>query len=311
MDDAHGSGLMSRRRLLGAGLVGAGSVALAGCISDPDPTDAIAVGEIRAERVPRVPVDSPTSSTWARTRPTVVAMGPQNIALPQRAAPAVPQIVVRAVHDGAMVAFRLDWADPDVDDLTVRVDEFRDACAVLLTAGQGDQTLRTMGSATQPATLIQWKADWERDENQGRQGRAAVYPNATVDVYPPIYTKASGEVTPADYVAAGATAWLPGLRAGNPLSQVERKTCVEKGVARGFGTFTTCATQDAVGGGQRTDRGWRVVLAKPLGASDTDEMALAPGAAYTCAFAVWSGSTKDAGSRKSPSALAYQLTLAP
>ena len=61
--------------------------------------------------------------------------------------------------------------------------------------------------------------------------------------------------------------------------------------------------------GRRTEAGWQVVLAKPLAGTEQGEPTLEPGTTATCAFAVWSGSTGDAGSRKTPSATAFALTL--
>lgn len=309
MDDASPSMTMTRRRLLTGGLVGAGTLALASCIADPDPPDAIPADEVWAARVSKVPATDPGSDTWRRTTPTTVTMAEQAMALPFRPSPSVPSIDVRAVHDGSTIAFRLDWNDADVSDLTVSVDSFRDACAVLLGPGAGDDALRTMGTPESPVVLLHWKADWQLDMEQGRQGQAQVYPNRSVDVYPPLQLAVPRDVTAADYRKAGATEWLPGLHVGNPLSSDERTTCVEKLVAGGFGTATTATAQDAAGFGQRGDGSWKVVVTKPLAATEDGEPALSPGGTYTCAFAIWSGSTRDAGGRKSPSATTFKLAL--
>lgn len=300
---------LSRRRLLAGGLAGAGAVALAGCITDPDPPDAIPADEVWVAHVGRVPADDPGSGEWKRTVPTAVVMEAQTIALPHRAAPVVPEISVRAVHDGASIAFRLDWEDPEVDDLTVPVDGFRDACAVLLGPGAGDQAIRVMGTAETPVVLLHWKADWQRDMDHGVQGEAEVYPNRSVDVYPPLLLEVPRDVTADDYRAADATQWLPGLHVGNVLSADTRTTCVEKLLASGFGTSTTAVTQDAGGRGDRSEHGWHVVLSKPLRGTEANEPALEPGRSYTCAFALWSGRSRDAGGRKTPSMSALRLTL--
>jgi hypothetical protein len=168
-----------------------------------------------------------------------------------------------------------------------------------------------MGSQQQPATLLHWKADWQRDVDKGVQGEAEVYPNRSIDTYPPLTGSKPSEVTAVDYQKAGATAWLPGLHVGNPLSAATRTVPVEKLVAYGFGTATHAESQDCRGRGARTGEGWRVVIAKPLASSGTGEVALSPGSAATCAFAIWSGSDHDAGSKKSPSATVYRLVLEP
>lgn len=305
--DTTGAALVSRRRLIAGGLAGAGTIALASCA--PDPLDSVAAADLHVARVEELPVDDPDDDAWGWAPEKQVAMGAQDIALPQRLTPAVSSVKVRALHDGTTIAFRLDWSDAEPNDLTVRVDDFRDACAVMIAPGAGDEALRTMGTSTQPATLLHWKADWQRDVEQGVQDIAAVYPNRSVDVYPPLYESVPGEVTVADYEAAGATAWLPGIHAGNPISSHARTTCVEKVLAHGFGTSATTATQDATGVGARHGDGWRVVIAKPLAPTEDGEHRLAPGGTATCAFAIWSGHDRDAGSRKTPSAGVYRLVL--
>jgi hypothetical protein len=298
---------LSRRRLIAGGAAATGAVAIAGCA--PDYPDAVATGDIHAVRVRRVPVDDPDSDVWGRTPPKVVELASQEIALPHRRTPIVDTIEVRAIHDGERIGFRVDWTDSETNDITVRIDDFRDACAVLLAPGGGDETVRTMGSALSAATLLHWKADWQRDIDSGRAGLDAAYPNRSVDVYPPLIDVAPDDVSIDDYEDAEATQWLPGTHVDNPMSLANRKTAVEKIVANGFGTSTTTPTQDARGRGIRHGDGWRVTLTKPLGALDDGEAAVSPGGVATCAFAIWSGADGDAGSRKSPSATVYQLVM--
>lgn len=298
---------ISRRSILKGAAAGAGTMALAACA--PDSYDGAGV---YAARVASVPDDDPDHDTWRTAPEQTVELGPQDMVRPQKLTPSVASLRVRAIHDGRRIGFRLEWDDADANDLTVRVDDFRDACAVLLAPGTADEVLRTMGSATTPATLLHWKADWQRDVDSGRQSLDAVYPNRSVDTYPPLWNVAPADVDIAAYQEAGATEWLPAIHVGNPISSAAPRTSpVEKAIAYGFSTTTTGATQDASGRGIRTDRGWRVILTKPLGAADEGELAIRPANVSTCAFAVWSGAAHDAGSRKSPSATVHALNLAP
>ncbi len=300
--------MMSRRQFVVGGVAaGAGVVAVAGCA--PDSFDGVQQNDVYVERVDAVPVNDPGSSTWEWGPEKIVVMGKQDIALPHKTTPAIAEMSVRAIHDGTLIGFRLEWDDPETNDLTVRVDDFRDACAILLAPGRGDQAMRVMGTATVPATLLHWKADWQRDLDQGVQGLAAVYPNLSIDTYPPLTDSAPGDVDVAAYQRAGATEWLPGVHVGNPMSAPIRVTCVEKALAYGFSTTTTTSVQDARGRGVRSDTGWRVIITKALAPTEEAEYALVPGGFATCAFAVWSGSANDAGSRKAPSASAYRLVL--
>lgn len=295
---------LSRRSVIKGAAVGTGAVALAACAPDH-----LIAGDLNAARVRSVPELDPDDRRWELARELQVDLGPQNVVLPMTATPSVAQIRVRAVHDGERLAVRLEWDDPQMDDLTIRMDEFRDACAVLLAPGVANVVLRTMGSATVPATLLHWKADWQRDVDQGRQGLEAAYPNRSVDVYPPLWNVAPADVDIAAYEKAGATQWLPGIHVANPISGGGRTTPVEKAIAYGFGTTKTGTVQDALGRGTRSASGWRVVISKPLGAADVGEIQLRPGDRVTCAFAVWSGAVHDAGSRKSPSINVYALAL--
>jgi DMSO reductase family type II enzyme heme b subunit len=294
---------ISRRRLVQGAAVGAGAVALAGCAVDHR-----VAGDVAAARVRSVPLD-PDHERWSRTPELEVALGPQDMALPLRLSPAITSVRVRALHDGNRIGFRLEWDDPDVDDLTVRVDDFRDACAVLLAPGPAVAEIRTMGTATTPATLLHWKADWQRDVDAGRQGLEAMYPNRSVDVYPPLWDVAPAEVDIDSYRDHDATVWLPGVHVENPISVAGRTTPVEKAIAYGFSTTTTGRSQDAEGHGVRTERGWRVVITKPLEGADDGELSLDPRTRAACAFAVWSGAFHDAGSRKAPSIDVYSLAV--
>lgn len=301
------TGTITRRQLLAGGLTGTAAIVVASC--GPDANDAIPKGEIFVARVKKVPHLDPSTRDWENGPKAIIEMGPQDMALPTKKVSSVTQLRVRAVHDGTSIGIRIEWDDAEINDLTVRVDDFRDACAVLFAAGVGDASVRAMGTPASPATLLHWKADWERDVQLGVQGESDVYPNRSVDTYPPLTGDNPTEITPMDYVRAGATDWLPGLAVGNPLSAPTRPTSVEKLVAIGFGTATSCKTQDAVGVGQRTKKGWRVAIVKPMTASDESEAVLHAGGTATCAFAVWSGSDRDSGGHKSPSVNTFRMQL--
>lgn len=297
----------SRRWLLGSGAALAGSTALASCaIGQPDPRVQPVENGVPVARVDTTPTD-PGSDEWFRTLPVDVEMDGQTMALPNRATPLCSSITVRAVHDGTTIGFRIDWPDERDNHETMAVDHYRDACAVLLADGDGNNDLRAMGTADQPTTLVHWKADWQYDCDEGRQVVADLAPNTAVDFYPPLVD--TFDATVDDYAAQDASVWLPGMHVGNPLSAATRTSPVEKLVARGYGSAATAATQNATGTGARHDDGWRVLVARPLDGVDDGEVTLRPGGAYTCAFAVWGGASHDAGGRKSPSKTVLRLVL--
>ncbi len=208
--------VLTRRRLLGGTAVAGGAAVIGACT--PDPSDSVAPKTVPVARVDKVPVDDPEAEAWEYGSEVEVVMDAQKIALPHRQAPYRESIKVRAIHDGTMIGFKLSWEDGEPDADTVTVDGFRDACAVLFAPGEGDDGLRVMGSADKPAILVHWKADWQHDMDEGIRTIRDMFPNATVDTYPPLGgTTMSTEVTPATYVEAGATQWLPGMHVGNAL----------------------------------------------------------------------------------------------
>jgi hypothetical protein len=114
-----------------------------------------------------------------------------------------------------------------------------------------------------------------------------------------------------DYTAADATEWLPALAAGNPLAPATRTSPVEKIRAHGYGTAASLPTQNARGKGEWDDGRWRVVLARPLARTDSDEVHINPGADAGFAVAVWRGDEDDGGSRKSLAKVLLRLEVAP
>lgn len=297
----------SRRDALKVAAVGTGAAVLSAACADDEKYGGRGV---RVRRVAKVPLD-PFHDTWRDAPYTDITLGPQDVALPQRVKPSVTKVRVRSVHDGTNIGFRLEWNDTAVEDKTVRVDDFRDACAVLLAPGDADESLRLMGSATTPATLLHWKADWERMVSKGDEGLDQAFPNRSVDTYPIVHQIPADEVGIDSYVKASATEWLPAIHVKNPVAgSPARESSVEKAIAYGFSTTTSAPTQDAVGRGEwREGDGWRVVIVKPLGARDDGEVALTPGKVATCAFAVWSGGNRDVGPRKCPATKVEALEL--
>ena len=247
------------------------------------------------------------SGAWKKAKAVRVALAGQQVILPLKPEPSVPSVEVRSLHDGGRVAFRLEWTDEREDDLSIKIDQFRDACGVLLGAYPASPTVWLMGAPDSPATILQWRADWQRDVDLGFQDLEVAFPNVAFDFYPPLVNAAHPLKLP-DAYPKEARMWLPGWRVGNPLSQPVKQSPVHKLRAIGPGTLEAQATQDARGKGVWEDGKWKVVLIKPMKASDKDEMALSPGSTYSLAFTVWSGSDRDVGSRKSLTQLG-KLTL--
>jgi len=294
---------IGRRKLLAGaagGALAAGAAAIVGCGDEEPPPDWGGVVVSRFVRT-SVPVNS-RSSLWRHAPQVEVPMQPQSSAIPVRAQPSVASIRVRSLNDGTGISFMLEWADPQRDDQVVKTTQFRDGCGVLLGPPDVPASYFMMGVAGQPASILHWRSDWQKDIDEGFQDLETAFPNVAFDFYPPLVDAPRPLVIADDYPEKGRP-WLPGINAANPISQPTKPSPVEKITASGPGTITHLPTQDAVGEGRWSDGRWQVVISRKLEASNRDEIALKPGGEYALVFSVWAGSENDRGSRKSPSNL--------
>lgn len=232
-----------------------------------------------------IPAEDPLSEVWRSARPLRVPLSPQQMAPPFLEEAGVDTLVVRALHNGTELAFRLEWDDPDLDDLD-GVARFHDACAVQLPAKAGAPAAITMGAPGSPVHILQWRATWQRDLADGRTGLQELYPRAVRDL------------TPEELLGdEGAVPYYPGRAVGNPLSAARRASAVEEIVAEGFGSATSFTHQRARGRGEHAGGRWRVAIALPMDRTGAGE-ALTPGSTWPVAFAVWLGSKGNRGGRK-------------
>ncbi len=304
---AHGR-LPSRRAVLTGALVTGGTAVRAAACASPTLSTGTRLG---AQKVAKLP-ETGDDAAWNMIKGVAVAMDVQVMVKPVRPTPFVKTVDLKAVHDGSRIAFQLVWRDDAKDDLTISVDGFRDAVALLLAPATSDPAMRFMGTASSPATILHWKADWQRDVDHGFQDMEVAFPRSAPDYHPPLAPgiEPLGRVAvPGDYEASNATQWLPGYRVGNPISRPGKQSPVEKLTATGWGTLATMPTQDADGHGVHRDGKWKVMIVRSLAASDAGEVSLEPGKEYSCAVAVWSGRDGDAGGHKTPSKELLTLTI--
>jgi hypothetical protein len=295
---------ISRRKALGmaaAGTVAVGAVAAGGygisrlfesdeeVVTEPDLVS-VRIGE-------PVPENDPDSGLWGRGKAQAVALEGQQVIVPLKRSEALGWVRARSVHDGERIGFLLEWEHSLLSEHTIKMTDFRDACAVMLSAAEVPTVAWTMGTPDHPVTILQWKADWQKDIDEGFQDLEAAFPNATVDFYPPLVGASHPVEVSESYPQEGRN-WLPGWHVGNPISQPVKTTPVERIHAEGPGTIRTLDAQLATGRGIRSGAGWRVVLAMPVSPGD-GEMNIEPGKVYSLALAVWAGSDSDRGSRKS------------
>jgi DMSO reductase family type II enzyme heme b subunit len=242
---------------------------------------------ITAVRVPAAgPLTDPVAAYWAKARPLTIQVQPQVMALPNRPTPAVKELVVRAVHNAAWLAFRLDWKDDTLSDRIV-LDNFGDQVAVQLPVnGKGAPPAPMMGHPGGRVNIMQWRAAFQRDLDVGPPTVRDLYPNAWADVYPDEVLSASD-----------ARPYSGALGVENPISR-GRATPVLDQMAEGWGTMTVKPDQHALGRGVWQNGRWQVVIARPLASDDANAPQLAPGDRTVAAFAVWEGGSREVGARK-------------
>ena len=245
-----------------------------------------------------LPAADPESGLWGRATAQRIALEAQSVIVPLKTAlPDKKDVFVRSIHDGTTIGFLLEWSDPHLDEHTIKIDAFRDACGVFLGAFPASPALWTMGMPDSPVTILHWKADWQKDMDAGFQDLEVAFPNVSFEFYPPLVGVTDPKI-PDDYPEEVRNR-LPGWSVGNPISQPVKTSPVEKLRAVGPGTLKHLGTQDATGKGVWRHGKWRVALAKPLSAADEEEVSIQAGQTYSLAFTVWSGADSDRGSRKS------------
>jgi hypothetical protein len=242
-----------------------------------------------------LPVTDPASPLWDRAEAVEVPLAGQGAIQPVKVQPSAPSVTVQALNNATHIAFRVAWADATLDNRTTKMEEFRDAVALLFASS----TLPgiCMGSRGQAVHIVQWKADWQADIAEGFRDLEHAYPNFWVDYYP--FAIGDPPYRLPDAWPEEARELLVGWAVGNPFSEPLKVTPVEDAVAQGFGTIATQEQQDALGWGLWTGGQWQVVISRPLSTGDPSDQELTPGGQYYLAFAVWDGSSGDVGARKS------------
>lgn len=280
---------VKRRSLIAAGVgalaaLAGGAVVLLRRPAQPGVLDASLVrGEL--------PLTDPDNKAWQKADSLAVQLLPQQMFYPKLKQATLQQITVRALFNGKQLGVLVEWADEKADDVESIV-TFRDAVAAMLPMQPaGDRPPVFMGMAGKPVYIMQWKASWQKDVDQGFQGVEKAYPRWFNDVYP-------GHPTLEALGLKGdaVKSYYPGLAAGNPLSQQKRTSPVEELIAEGFGTLTSLPQQRALGRGIYANGRWKVSLGMP--AAEQDVPVLKPGSSVPVAFAVWDGGKRQVGGRK-------------
>lgn len=235
-----------------------------------------------------VPLDDPYAGVWGQASPVEIPLSAQEVTAPMGGGSA-RAVTARALHDGQRIYFLLEWKDATADMSLATSEEFRDAAAVQFPVGDGT-TLPSfcMGQANAQVNIWQWKADWQRDIDEGFVSIGQLYPGAHIDAYP----------------FRDENVFYPGRAAGNPFSETVRFSPVENLMAAGFGTLQHVPDQPVTGVGRWKDGRWRVLFARDLTPPSLDEVRFAPGDSTNVAFAVWDGANGERDGQKSVSQFA-------
>lgn len=231
-----------------------------------------------------IPIGDPESSMWNDVTAVEVPLSGQAITAPMSLDPAVETIKARSMHNGNWIAFQFEW-DDDTKDVGGGVSDFRDSIAIQLPIG-GDAPFVCMGFADAAVNILHWRADFQRDIEDGVPSIGDIFPNTRSNIYP-------GE---------GDVSFTTGQAAGNPLSAAVKPSPVEDLSATGFGTLETQSHGDVTGWGVWDGETWKVVIARQLTTTDTHDAQFESGKQMPVAFAVWDGDNRDVNGRKSVSA---------
>jgi len=248
---------------------------------------------ITARRVGRL-AESATDRTWADVEATRL----RTVPLWWRKGPH-PDIEVKAMHDGHMLALRLSWQDESPDRQAVDTAAFEDAVAVELYGGDKEPFLG-MGGSDSPVDVWFWDAD-----RQARQRVEDLYPDTVVDIYP--FHEKRADSAEGDRPGANTRSQpevsLPAVASGNAIVPVDSGTGSGGSALTAGGpqtvTFRLPQNQAVDAQGQWAEGRWTVVMERSLSAPSHDSgVSLAPGERAAIAFAIWNGAQNDRDGQK-------------
>ncbi len=234
-----------------------------------------------------LPAD-PDDPQWSRASEFDAPLILQDMVEPRLLTPSTLSVRVRALSDGARVAFRLEWQDSSRDEVQMPA-TFTDACAVQLPSKTTpDVPAPQMGEPGRPVEITHWRASWQAVVDGRPDTIQALHPNSIPFIYP--FNAASLKPGAEDQLEMQRR-YAPARALGNRMAG-PRDRPVEDLLAEGPGTLAPGSAIDGNGRGQRTADGWAVVLSRRLPAG------LVPGQRTQVAFAIWEGARQEVGARK-------------
>ena len=174
----------------------------------------------------------PAAGYWRDIAEGEVGLVAQPMIAPRPETATTERVFVKAATDGKVAAFRLRWRDPDRSQAG-RLGEFSDAIALEFPVKVDPLPPVMMGAAGAPVHIFHWRAQYQRDHEEGKPTMATLYPNASIDMYPMEFKDQPGAHE------SEREQFAPGLAVGNPQSYA--KLGVDEIVAEGFSTSSVQA----------------------------------------------------------------------
>lgn len=261
-------------------------------------------GPITAEVViipsANVPLE-PNDPLWKGIARHLAKLIPQDLVEPRLTKPSTAEVEVKALSNGTLVAFRLEWLDPVKNDLPGPA-RFIDGCAIQIPSKiSANVPDPQMGQEGQSVEITFWRADWQAIVNGRKDSIKELYPNATIDHYP--YEAKPLEKDPA-LQSEMAKRYSPARALGNGR-EGPRNSAVEELIAEGPGSLAPSPNPTgAKGKGLHNGKSWSVVILRNLPKD------LSPNNRSQIAFAIWEGAHGEVGARKMRSGWAPLLMKA-
>ncbi|MBL8715202.1 MAG: hypothetical protein JNL79_04370 [Myxococcales bacterium] len=268
---------------LSLGLAAFGCSKSAPPVAKPTPLTTLEIKKVSAD----LSKPDPAASYWKDAPEGLVTLLAQPMIAPRPETTTTDSVIVQAVHDGTRAAFRLRWKDTEKSEAG-RLGEFSDGLALEFPLRDGPPPPVMMGAKDMPVHLFHWRAQYQRDKEQGKPSIKDLYPNQSIDMYPHEYKEA-----PVGSPSA-AEKFSPGVAEGNPQSYA--KTGVDEIVAEGFSTSSVQEGHGSLAQGAWANGEWTLVIVRPLVIDGGST--LKPGGTSNIAFAVWQGGKGEVGSRK-------------
>ncbi len=229
---------------------------------------------------------------WKDASETGIELMAQPMIAPRPKVITTERIRAQAIHDGKWIAFRLRWKDSEKSEAG-RPGEFSDAVALQFPIKEDPLPPIFMGFKDQPVHLFHWRAQYQKDHEQGKPEMRDLYPNMNPDMYPMEF-KDEGSVR--GLTAEKREVFSHGKAAGNPQAYVKPEA-VDEIFAEGFGSSSIIENRMSAGHGQWKNGQWTVVISREM--QRENGSLLDVNKSNHMAFAVWQGGKDEVGSRKS------------